>query len=181
MRSTATRWPSSNGRVCSDPCFCTRAEIREAASAPHGELPEGAYPGTCRELSPSGRRRRAAEGRQFALRVRSGGEYIEFAHIILMDEPFGALDPLTRLNMQDLLIGLWREQEATVFFVTHSVEEAVFLGDRIFVLTGTPGTIVKDMELPTPDRPAREMQREASFSQTVFAIRDIVESAGVSK
>jgi NitT/TauT family transport system ATP-binding protein len=63
-----------------------------------------------------------------------------------------------------------------VFFVTHSVEEAVFLGDRIFVLTGNPGTIVKDMDLPIPDRPAREMQREASFSQTVVAIRDIVEN-----
>ena len=86
-------------------------------------------------------------------------------HIILMDEPFGALDPVTRLNMQDLLISLWREQEETVFFVTHSVEEAVFLGDRIFVLTGTPGTIVKDMELPIPDRPAREMQREAKLQR----------------
>jgi NitT/TauT family transport system ATP-binding protein len=101
--------------------------------------------------------------------------------IILMDEPFGALDPVTRLNMQDLLISLWKEQEETVFFVTHSVEEAVFLGDRIFVLNGIPGTIVKDMELPVPDRPAREMQREASFSQTVFAIRDIVEHCEVRK
>jgi NitT/TauT family transport system ATP-binding protein len=102
-------------------------------------------------------------------------------HIILMDEPFGALDPVTRLNMQDLLISLWREQEETVFFVTHSVEEAVFLGDRIFVLRGSPGTIIQDMELPIPDRPAREMQRQASFTQTVFAIRDIVENCGVSK
>jgi len=100
-------------------------------------------------------------------------------HIILMDEPFGALDPATRLNMQDLLIGLWREQEATVFFVTHSVEEAVFLGDRIYVLSGTPGTIVKQMDLPSPDRPAREMQRDPGFSQTVFAIRDIVEKSEV--
>ena len=63
-----------------------------------------------------------------------------------------------------------------MFFVTHSVDEAVFLGDRIFILTGTPGTIVKEMELPSPDRPAREMQREARFNQTVFAIRDIVEN-----
>jgi NitT/TauT family transport system ATP-binding protein len=102
-------------------------------------------------------------------------------HIILMDEPFGALDPVTRLNMQDLLISLWREQEETVFFVTHSVEEAVFLGDRILVLTGNPGTIVKDMELPVPDRPAREMQREPSFTQTVFAIRDVVENCGAPK
>jgi NitT/TauT family transport system ATP-binding protein len=96
-------------------------------------------------------------------------------HIILMDEPFGALDPSTRLNMQDLLIRLWREQEATVFFVTHSVEEAVFLGDRIYILSGTPGTIIKEMVVPSPERPAREMQREAGFTQTVFAIRDIVE------
>ena len=59
-------------------------------------------------------------------------------HIILMDEPFGALDPATRLNMQDLLIKLWREQEATVFFVTHSVEEAVFLGDRVYILSRCP-------------------------------------------
>jgi NitT/TauT family transport system ATP-binding protein len=102
-------------------------------------------------------------------------------HIILMDEPFGALDPATRLNMQDLLIGLWREQEATVFFVTHSVEEAVFLGDRIYILSGTPGTIIKEMELPSPDRPARQMQREPSFNQTVFAIRDIVEKCEVRK
>jgi len=83
--------------------------------------------------------------------------------------------------MQDLLIGLWREQEATVFFVTHSVEEAVFLGDRIYILSGTPGTIIKEMELPSPDRPARQMQREASFNQTVFAIRDIVENCEARK
>jgi NitT/TauT family transport system ATP-binding protein len=102
-------------------------------------------------------------------------------HIILMDEPFGALDPATRLNMQDLLISLWREQEETVFFVTHSVEEAVFLGDRIYILAGTPGTIIKEMELPSPDRPAREMQRLPSFSQTVFGIRDIVEKCEVQK
>jgi ABC-type nitrate/sulfonate/bicarbonate transport system ATPase subunit len=102
-------------------------------------------------------------------------------HIILMDEPFGALDPATRLNMQDLLIDLWRQQEETVFFVTHSVEEAVFLGDRIYILGGNPGTIIKEMELPSPDRPAREMQRLASFTQTVFGIRDIVENCEVRK
>jgi glutamyl-tRNA synthetase len=60
------------------PCFCTRAEIREAASAPHGELPEGSYPGTCRALSPAERQRRRAAGRPFALRVDAGGERIEF-------------------------------------------------------------------------------------------------------
>jgi glutamyl-tRNA synthetase len=59
-------------------CFCTRAEIREAASAPHGKLPGGHYPGTCRELSPGQRRTRAASGRPPALRVRAEGERAGF-------------------------------------------------------------------------------------------------------
>jgi glutamyl-tRNA synthetase len=60
------------------PCFCTRAEIREAASAPHGELPEGAYPGTCRALTEAERQDRLAAGRPFALRLRAEDERIEF-------------------------------------------------------------------------------------------------------
>jgi NitT/TauT family transport system ATP-binding protein len=116
------------------------------------------------ELS-GGMRQRVAIARTLILKPR----------IILMDEPFGALDPVTRLNMQDLLVGLWREQEATVFFVTHSVEEAVYLGDRIYIFSKAPGTIIKEMDVPSPDRPAREMQRDASFNQIVFGIRDIVE------
>ncbi|HYB30832.1 MAG TPA: tRNA glutamyl-Q(34) synthetase GluQRS [Solirubrobacteraceae bacterium] len=60
------------------PCFCTRAEIREAASAPHGALPEGSYPGTCRALTEAERLRRRAAGRPFALRVRAGSERVEF-------------------------------------------------------------------------------------------------------
>jgi glutamyl-tRNA synthetase len=60
------------------PCFCTRAEIRQAASAPHGKLPEGAYPGTCRELTAAQRRERVREGRPFALRLRAGAQRVEF-------------------------------------------------------------------------------------------------------
>jgi NitT/TauT family transport system ATP-binding protein len=112
-----------------------------------------------------GMRQRVAIARTLILKPR----------IILMDEPFGALDPMTRLNMQDLLVSLWREQEATVFFVTHSVEEAVYLGDRVYILSPAPGTIIKEMELPGPTRPAREMQREAGFTEIVFSIRDIIE------
>ena len=84
------------------------------------------------ELS-GGMRQRVAIARTLILRPR----------IILMDEPFGALDPQTRMNMQDLLISLWREVEATVFFVTHSIEEAVFLGDRVYIMSTGPGRIVK--------------------------------------
>jgi glutamyl-tRNA synthetase len=60
------------------PCFCTRAEIREAASAPHGSGPEGAYPGTCRRLTDAQRAQRRAAGRPWALRLRADGQRIEF-------------------------------------------------------------------------------------------------------
>ena len=64
------------GRGLTYPCYCTRREILEAASAPHG--PEGAYPGTCRELDGAERRRREESGRPAAIRLRSGGEVVEF-------------------------------------------------------------------------------------------------------
>jgi ABC-type nitrate/sulfonate/bicarbonate transport system ATPase subunit len=96
--------------------------------------------------------------------------------IILMDEPFGALDPSTRLRMQDLLVALTREAQATVFFVTHSIEEAVYLGDRTYVFSSCPGTILKELPVPPPDFPAKEMQRQPEFMEIVFQIRDMVES-----
>ena len=148
------------------------------ASEPSAGLLRQGRGGYC-SVQPS--RRPWRSSRRAWSRVAIARTLILSPHIILMDEPFGALDPATRLNMQDLLIGLWKEQEETVFFVTHSVEEAVFLGDRIYILAGNPGTIIKQMELPSPDRPAREMQRLAAFTETVFGIRDIVETCEVRK
>jgi NitT/TauT family transport system ATP-binding protein len=121
------------------------------------------------ELS-GGMRQRVAIARTLILSPR----------IILMDEPFGALDPMTRLHMQELLVTLWREAEATVFFVTHSIEEAVYLGDRVYIFSSAPGTILREMTVPAPDRPPREMQREPSFMQAVFEIRDIVDNLASS-
>ena len=115
------------------------------------------------ELS-GGMRQRVAIARTLILRPR----------IILMDEPFGALDPNTRLNMQDLLVGLWRDAEATVFFVTHSIEEAVYLGDRVYLLSNSPGTVREELKVEPPDRRAREMQRETQFQETVYYIRDLI-------
>ena len=97
------------------------------------------------ELS-GGMRQRVAIARTLILSPR----------IILMDEPFGALDPTTRLHMQELLVDLWREAQATVFFVTHSIEEAVYLGDRVYVFSSAPGTILREMAVPQPTgRPRR--------------------------
>jgi ABC-type nitrate/sulfonate/bicarbonate transport system ATPase subunit len=115
------------------------------------------------ELS-GGMRQRVAIARTLILKPR----------IILMDEPFGALDPMTRMNMQDLLLALWREVEATVFFITHSIEEAVFLGDRVYIMSNSPGTILKEMQIQPSDRPSKEMQKETRFQETVYYIRDVI-------
>ena len=113
------------------------------------------------ELS-GGMRQRVAIARTLILHPR----------IILMDEPFGALDPSTRLNMQDLVTKLWREVQATVFFITHSIEEAVFLGDRIYVMSDSPGTILEEVAVEPPNQPANLMQREPRFLETVYYFRD---------
>lgn len=120
------------------------------------------YPG---ELS-GGMRQRVAIARTLILSPR----------IILMDEPFGALDPTTRLHMQELLVQLWKEAQATVFFVTHSIEEAVYLGDRVYVFSSAPGTILREMAVPPPDRPPKDMQRDPAFLEYVYEIRDLMDT-----
>jgi NitT/TauT family transport system ATP-binding protein len=83
--------------------------------------------------------------------------------ILLMDEPFGALDPGIRLRMQELLIDLWKEQQSTVFLVTHSVEEAVYLGDRVFLMAAKPGRLVEILKIPRPDEPPEQSRRKPWF------------------
>jgi NitT/TauT family transport system ATP-binding protein len=79
--------------------------------------------------------------------------------ILLMDEPFASLDAHTRLQMQAELMRIWQETAKTVLFVTHSVEEAIYLADKILIVGRRPGTIVQDItiELPRPrDRTSEE-------------------------
>lgn len=70
--------------------------------------------------------------------------------IMLMDEPFGALDALTRRNLQDELLRIWDEFKKTIIFVTHSIEESVYLADRTIVMTYRPGTIKKEISIEVP-------------------------------
>ena len=68
--------------------------------------------------------------------------------VMLMDEPFGALDALTRRTLQDELLRIWVEHKKTIVFVTHSIEEAIYLADRILVMTYHPGRIKRDVSVP---------------------------------
>ncbi len=70
--------------------------------------------------------------------------------ILLMDEPFGALDVLTRRNLQDELLRLWMELRKTIVFVTHSIDESIFLADRTIVMTYRPGTVKRDITVSLP-------------------------------
>jgi NitT/TauT family transport system ATP-binding protein len=67
-----------------------------------------------------------------------------------MDEPFGALDALTRRNLQDELLRVWTDLRKTVLFVTHSLEESIYLADRIVLLTYRPGTVKRDVRVDMP-------------------------------
>ncbi len=93
--------------------------------------------------------------------------------IILMDEPFSALDEPTRYDMQRLITELWHEVEATVFLVTHSIGEAVYLGDRVWIMSHAPGRIARsfaDVIPPTRDSDPLAVQAEPDFKEAVAAV-----------
>ena len=99
--------------------------------------------------------------------------------ILLMDEPFGALDAHTRTGMQHELLEIWERDRKTVLFVTHSVEEAVFLSDRVVVLTRSPGRIktVIAIDLPRPRRRA-ELLVDRSYQEYVVEIEKLMDNPG---
>ena len=96
--------------------------------------------------------------------------------ILLMDEPFGALDAFTRDEMNLLLLRLWSETRKTIVFVTHNISEAIFLADRVVVMTTRPGRLAKifDVELPRPR--TIDMTFQPGFIATIQEIKAVVES-----
>ncbi len=95
--------------------------------------------------------------------------------ILLMDEPFSALDEPTRLEMQELLVELWHRRQPTIFCVTHSITEAVYLGDRVFIMTHAPGQIaycIKDCIPPSPGIPPIVAQERSDFKNAVRVVTE---------
>jgi len=92
--------------------------------------------------------------------------------ILLMDEPFGALDIKTRLQMQDLLIGIWEKFSPTILFVTHDIQEAVYLADDIYIMKHAPSNFVKHINVNLPFNRTRETKRLQQFDDLVHQVED---------
>ena len=97
------------------------------------------------------------------------------ADLVLMDEPLSALDALKREELQDVLLGMWKRRGHTQVLVTHSIEEAVFLGDHILMFSNSPGTVLKEIRVPPPDRPSIVLQRDPKFIEIVMGIREEID------
>jgi NitT/TauT family transport system ATP-binding protein len=119
---------------------------------------EAAYP---RELS-GGMQQRAALSRVLVIDPP----------IILMDEPFGALDEFTRERMNLELLRIWHERRQTIVFVTHSIVEAVFLADRIVVMGSDPGRVLSIVDVPLPRPRSIDLMKAPDFATTVFEVRE---------
>jgi NitT/TauT family transport system ATP-binding protein len=127
---------------------------------------ENAYPHT---LS-GGMQQRLAIARSLAVRPQ----------VLLMDEPFGALDAQTRNDMQTLLLRIWDETAATVLFVTHDVAEAVFLADRLFIVSARPGTIVENIVIPFRRPRDQDIKQSREFQELEAHALQRLRSAGGS-
>jgi NitT/TauT family transport system ATP-binding protein len=119
---------------------------------------EKKYP---KQLS-GGMRQRVAIARTLAVKPQ----------IILMDEPFGALDVQTRLGMQNLINQLWEEIEGTILFVTHDIPEAVYLADKIHILSAGPGRIVDEVEVDLPLHRTEDLKQSARFRDLETLVLD---------
>jgi len=125
---------------------------------------EKKYP---KQLS-GGMRQRVAIARTLAVKPQ----------IILMDEPFGALDVQTRLGMQNLINELWEEIQGTILFVTHDIAEAVYLADKIHIVSSAPGTLVDEVDVDLPLHRTEDLKNSRRFRELETLVLDKIRAQG---
>jgi len=106
------------------------------------------------------------------MRVSIARALIAKPKLLLMDEPFGALDEITRQNLQKELLNIWKKAELTVLFVTHNVFESVFLSNRIAVMTPRPGKIAAMIDVPLPYPREEDLRSSQPFSELVATVSE---------
>jgi NitT/TauT family transport system ATP-binding protein len=94
--------------------------------------------------------------------------------VLLMDEPFGALDAQTRVVMQEILTNMWQRLRISVLFITHDIDEAIFLSDRIYVMTARPGRIKSEIVVPLPRPRTPEMTSTPQFQALTRTLRSLI-------
>ncbi|HTH95474.1 MAG TPA: ABC transporter ATP-binding protein [Rhodocyclaceae bacterium] len=107
-------------------------------------------------------------------RVAIARALVNQPRILLMDEPFGALDAQTRCKMQSHLLDIWRNIDITVFFITHDLDEAIYLADRILVLKPHPGEVQEIIEVPVPRPRSSEQFSSPEFVATKKRLDDLI-------
>ncbi|HET7794884.1 MAG TPA: ABC transporter ATP-binding protein [Rhizobacter sp.] len=100
--------------------------------------------------------------------------------VLLMDEPFGALDSQTRVVMQEILTNMWQRLRISVLFITHDIDEAVFLSDRIYVMTARPGRIKAELTVPLPRPRTPEMTASPEFAAMVRQIKGLIREESIA-
>jgi ABC-type nitrate/sulfonate/bicarbonate transport system ATPase subunit len=152
-------WLTVRGNVAFPLRLAVNRAARAALAARVDELIDWVGLGDFRDAYPKqlsgGMRQRAAIARALVSRPR----------VLLMDEPFGALDAQTRESMQRLLLDVAAATRATILFVTHDVEEAVYLGDRVVVMKARPGRIVRERTVDLPRPRAPELKVDPAFTR----------------
>jgi NitT/TauT family transport system ATP-binding protein len=110
-----------------------------------------------------------------AQRVAIARALIHDPDLLLLDEPFGSLDALTRERMWTELSRIWQARQKTVIMVTHSISESLFLADRVLVLTARPGRVKLDLKVDLPRPRADEMRYTAHFGKLARKLKEAIE------